>query len=242
MKMQLRLSLPLLVLTAFLMSIPATCRAQLVPPGDFRGKSLDEWGLDYLQWSLKTVLGEQTLPDTFEGVRYLPPNFGGGDFVADLTIDKATAVMSEPFAVFGEQYDNGTEDNPNDPFIDTIFDETTVRVTYDGSVVLEGIASDLSDRLFGVTVFPQPIPYAMPQPRGPGLNSTAAIFGIGIVTIFDMLPVGEHTIKNEFNSSVFGASSYTYNITVIPEPCTLYCLWAPVMALLVARGRVRRHA
>ncbi|MGD9637204.1 MAG: hypothetical protein AB7G28_11780 [Pirellulales bacterium] len=230
----------LLAGTASLLLVPATGRAQLVPPGDYRGTSLDEWGLDYLEWALATGLGEQTLPDTVDGVRYLPPNFGGGDFVASLTIDKSTAVISEPFSVFGEKYDNGTEDNPADPFIDTIFDETTIKVTYDGSVVLEGIAGNLTDRLFGVTVFPDPIPYAEPQPRGPGLNSIAAIFGVGVVTIFDPLPIGAHTIKNEFNSSVFGAASYTYNITVVPEPGTL--LLAGMMVLCSISCARRRES
>ncbi len=233
----------LLVLTASLTFVPATCRAQLVPPGDFQGKSLDQWGLDYTQWAIKTGLGGQTLPNIVDGARFLPPNFGGGDFVASLTIQQGTPLVGSPFFVFGERYDDGSEDNPADPFIDTIFEETTIRTTYDGSVVLEGIANDLTDRKFGVTVFSAPIPYAVPQPRGPGLNSVAAIFGVGITTIFDMLPVGEHTIKNEFNSTVFGASSFTYNITVVPEPATLILL-GPVMVgwIVCVRGRLLNRA
>src|SRR5687768_7513374 len=106
---------PLLVLTASLISVAATCRAQLLPPGDFQGKSLAEWTLDWSKWSIATGLGGQMLPDTMDGVRFLPPNFGGGDFVADLTIPQRTALLVSPFNVFGERYDNGIEDNPNDP-------------------------------------------------------------------------------------------------------------------------------
>jgi hypothetical protein len=146
----------LLVLMAS-MAAPAICRAQLLPPGDFRGKSLDDWGLDYTQWAIKTGLGGQSLPDTVNGVRYLPPGFNVVNFVTDFTIPQGTAIVGSPFFVFGERYDNGTEDNPNDPIIDTIFEGTTFRTAVDGNVVLEGQASAFPDRKFGVTVYSEPI-------------------------------------------------------------------------------------
>jgi hypothetical protein len=233
-----RLVVTLLVLTASLLIVPAVCRAQLLPAGDFQGKPLDDWTLDWIQWGVATGLGEQTLPDTVNGVRFLPPNFGGGDFVANLTIPQGTPLMVSPFFVIGERYDTAPDDNPADPFINTIFEGTTIRTTYDGNVVLEGLAS-APDRRSDVVVFAAPIPYADPQPRGPNLNAVAAIFGVGVGTIFDGLPLGPHTIKNEFDSAVFGRASYTYNVTVVPEPSSLCWLGAGLLSLVVVHRRAR---
>ncbi|RIK72623.1 MAG: hypothetical protein DCC67_18990 [Planctomycetota bacterium] len=230
-----RFKAAMLALAASQVLAAATCTAQLLPPGDFQGKPLAQWGLDWAQWSIATGLGGAALPDTVGGVRYLPPNFGGGDFVANLTVPQGTALVVDPFFVFGERYDNGTEDNPADPFIDTILEQTTIKTTLDGNVVLEGAANAFPDRKFGVTVLPQPILYAEPQPRGPGLNSVAALFGVGVATIFAPLPLGEHTIRNEFNSSVFGASSFTYNITVVPEPASLIQFGVVLLGAMAAR-------
>lgn len=229
----------LLVLATSLISAPAICSAQLLPADDFNGKSLDEWGLDYTQWAIKTGLGEQTLPNTFDGVRYLPPNFPGREFVAELTIPLGTPLLGSPFFIFGERYDDGTEDNPADPIIDMIFDETTIRATLNGSVVLEGTASAFPDRKSDISIFSQAIPYAEPRPVAPGVNAIAGTFAAGgIWTIFDMLPLGNHTLKTEFNSSFFGEDSFTYNITVVPEPSSLLLVGAGAIGwTMVARRR-----
>jgi hypothetical protein len=233
-------AIPLLVLTAALMLDPPTCRAQLLPPGDFQGKSLDEWGLDYEQWSIATGLGGQSLSDNVDGVRYLPHQFAGDS--ASLTIPQGTPLVGSPFFLFGERYDDGSEDSPNDPILDTIFEQTTIRTTVDGSVVLEGFASQFPERTNGVTEFLQPIPYANPIPRGPGLNAVAAIFGVGITTIFDMLPVGDHTIRVDVGPNVLGpGGSFTYNITVVPEPSTLILLGSVMVGLIVCVRRRRTN-
>jgi hypothetical protein len=242
MKVQHGFVLSLVVLSASLMLFPVSVKAQLLPPGDFRGKSLDEWGLDWAQWGVATGLGGQTLPDTVDGVRYLPPNFGGGDFVTDVTIREGTPIVVAPFFVSGERYDDGSEDNPADPILGTIFEETTFRSTFDGNVVLEGSASDFPERTSDVTVFSQPILYTTPQPRGPELNAVAAIFGKGLTTIFDGLPLGEHTLRNEFDSSFFGQASFTYNITVVPEPSTIVLLGSVTLGSFVLFGRRRVQA
>jgi hypothetical protein len=208
-----------------------------VPPGDFRGKSLDEWGLAYQQWGIATGIGGQSLPDTVDGVKFLPPNLGSS-FVADLTIPQGTPVVFSPFNVFGEKYDNGTEDTPADPVIEQIFDSTTIETKYDGGVVLQGGANALPDRKFGVTLFSAPIAYASPQPRGPGVNSVAAIFGVGLTAIFDALPPGEHTIVSAYDAPFFGGSfSSTYNITVVPEPASCVVLGVVALGLV---GHCRR--
>ncbi|HEX2474172.1 MAG TPA: hypothetical protein VHK01_05475 [Lacipirellulaceae bacterium] len=214
-----------------------TCNAKILPAGDFRGKTLDEWGLGYQQWGIATGLGGQALPDTVDGVRYLPPNLGS-NFVADLTIQQGTPLVFTPFNVFGERYDNGTEDNPADPVIDQIFQTTTIRTTFNGTVVLDGLASEFPDRKFDVTVFSAPIPYTAPQPRGPGLNSVMAIFGTGVTAIFDMLPLGQHTIMNVYNSPFFGGTfSATYNITVVPEPDTFFLVGVVILGWIIGIRR-----
>lgn len=230
-----------LALTTVQALVPTTARAELLPPGDFNGTPQTELGLDWVQWAVATGLGGQSLPDTIDGIRYLPANFGGGDFVTDLTIELGTPLIVSPFFVIGEQYDDGTADNPADPFIDTIFAETTIETTFDGSVILEGTTSDMLDRRFAVTVFSAPIPYADPQPRG-SINAVSSIFGTGLVTIFDDLPVGEHTIRNEFNSTIFGAASYTYNVNVVPEPASVVTagIGALALSLLCVPLRARR--
>jgi hypothetical protein len=229
-----------MVLTTSLMFDPASASAQLLPPGDFQGKSLDEWGLDYTQWAIATGLGGQTLPDTVDGVTFLPPNFGGGDFAADLTISQGTALVVAPFFLFGERYENGAEDNPDDPIIDQIFEQTTMRTTLDGSVLLEGAASGFPERMFGVTVFPAPIPYTEPQERGE-FDSIAAIFGVGVLTIYSNPPLGEHTIRNEHVPPDFlgPPASFTYNISVVPEPATLMLSGMVSVVGWAASARVR---
>ena len=230
-----RLLLPLLVLIAFVTCVPATCSAQLVAPGDFRGKSLAQWTFDWTEWGLKTGLGGQTLPDTVDGVRYLPPNLGS-TFVTSLTIQQGTAVVFAPFIVFGENYDNGTSDNPADPILNDIFADVTIQTMFDGATVLQGSGDAFPDRKYGPTSFAAPIVYTDPQPRGPGLNSVAAIFGLGIGAIFDPLPLGQHTIKNVYTSNFFGGTfSATYNITVIPEPSTFALLIISTIALGIRR-------
>jgi hypothetical protein len=231
---------PLVVLAAGLIFLPAKCSAQLLPPGDFNGKSFQQWGLEYGQWAapLSSPAGvipyDPNRPNTFDGVRFLPvvDAFSNRDFTTNLTIQEGTAIIGTPFLIYGERYDDGHEDNPDDPLIATIFEQTTVRTTLDGAVVLDGTASSLSNRRFGPSHFPEPIAYTVPQQRGPdgsplgqGLFAIASAWTTGIGTMFANLSVGEHTLRNEYNSEFFGgAYSNTYHISVVPEPNSLVLL------------------
>jgi hypothetical protein len=227
---------PWLVLTVTLLCVPATCRAQLLPPGDFNGKSLEEWTLDWGEWSIATGLGGQTLPDTVDGVRYLPPNLGNV-FVADLTIQQGTAVVFSPYFVFGETYDAGSDDLPSDIADFMLFENATFETSFDGSVVLDGLASAFPARKTGVRSFAQPILYAVPQDRG-GRNAIGAIFEQGLGAMFE-LPLGQHTIMNVYESTFFGGPfSATYNITVVPEPASFILIGIGALALV---GCVRRR-
>ncbi len=153
------------------------------------------------------------IPDTVDGVRYLPPNLGS-NVVADLTIDQGTPLVFSPFFIFGEKYDNGTEDDPNDPSVDQIFQSATIQSTFDGAVVLAGQGSDFAERMSGTRIFSEPISYTQPQPRPGGINAVASTFEMGIGAIFDNLPLGEHTITNVYSSVLGGPFSATYNIRV----------------------------
>jgi hypothetical protein len=234
-----------LMASASLLLFPAVCPAQLVPTGDFRGKSLSQWGFDYTVWAISSVMGGQTLPDVVDGVKYLPPYVGGFEFVGgDVTIQQGTPVLLLPFFLNGERYDNGTEDNPADPIIEEIYKTTTIRLTFDGTVVLEGVTSEILDRKFGTRTYPSPITYTNPQPRGEGINSIAGTFSAGgITTIFDNLSLGQHTLVNEFDSKLFGLKeSITYNINVVPEPSSLCGLVTSLIGLAMLRRRRKKCA
>lgn len=228
-----------LILTAFLTLAPAIGRAELVPPGDFLGKSHDEWGLAWTQWGLRIGSGGETLPNTADGVRYLP--FAVGTvFEADVTIEEGTPVLFLPFVLFGEQYADGSEDDPvalADFINNDILGPTTIQTTIDGDVVLDGDYFDFSERIFDITFFPQPIEYAAPNPRFPAVS---AYWATGITAIFDGLTPGEHTIVNVQNTPFFGGLfTATYNVTVVPEPSGLSVLGLGGVALVAARRLTR---
>jgi hypothetical protein len=224
------------------MFVPVTCRAQLLPPGDYNGKSLDEWTLDWGEWAIRTYDAGQTLPDTVDGVRYGPPSPPGAiEFFADLTLPQGTAFMFSPFVVYGERYEDGSEDPVSaiDEFM--LFETATIQVSLNGNVVLEGLASDFPDRKTGVRTFSEPIAYLEPQDRG-GINAVASIFEQGIGTMFT-LPVGEHTITNVLESEFFGGPfTSTYNITVVPEPASLISLTIGAVAMWCCGRRLRTSA
>jgi len=184
----------------------------------FRGKSLVEWSVLASEWQVASGLGDASnLSDTVQGVRFLPPTIGGGEFEFNVTLEAGTALELSSFFVFGEQYDNGTEDDPADPIIPLIFETTSVETILDGRVVLEGITSDFEDLFFGPVPFDEPIAYSVPQPRGPGLNAVAATFVAGVGNVYPPLPVGKHTLENTIDSLFFGPTHVIYNITVVPH-------------------------
>lgn len=220
------------------------CSAQLVPAGSFRGRTLNEWGRSFVEWGIATGAGGQSLPNTLDGVRFLPPNFGSGDSVQNLTVALGTPLYLSPYFVVGEAYDNGTADDPADPIIPTLFTQTSIKTTYDGNMVFDGIVSSFADRKVDPYIFATPITYVPPQPRG-GVNAISATFHAGgMAAIFDNLSLGDHTIRNEVDSQFFGKSSYTYHIKVVPEPSSMILgLGGLFLALrpVLLRRRARRR-
>ena len=219
---------------------PHSAHAGLVPAGDFQGKSLSDWGVDYSVWAFKFAFGVPPAPsDTIDGARALPPSFDGGDFVTNLTIGEGTPIVGAPLFLGGHRYDDGTSDLdiPDlDNVIHSIFEDISFTTTLDGVVVLEGKVTDFPDRLFGPSAVLDPVVYATPFPSG----ALELVVVAGITTIFDDLAVGQHTIVNAYEG--FGTASYTYNITVVPvpEPASVVTIGSAAMLLAVWRGRKRK--
>jgi hypothetical protein len=208
-------------------SAPVPCPGQggqspLVPPQSHAfGKSFEEWNVLAAQRAIEVQLGGGTdIGETVGRVRLLP----GGVVTAptqefDVTLPPGTPFVSPPFFVFGETYDDPAvpDDNPADPILDFIIETAEIQTVLDGRVLLDGSGTELGSFKFGPVYFDEPIAYAEPQPRGPGLNSTSAIFVVGIGSVYHPLPVGRHTLVYSVQSLFFGDHQITYHITVSPR-------------------------
>jgi hypothetical protein len=200
----------------------------------FRGKTLAEWSFLQSEWAIATGLGGQSLPDTVDKMQFLLGTFGPGTAEFDVVVPSGIGLVSPPFIVFGELYEDGSFDDPNDPFlaslIDLIFNETQVDVSLDGELVLSGTPAELGDFAYGFTdplFFDEPIFYAEPQDRG-GINAVAALWTFGVGAVYHPLSPGEHTLHVLQDSPVFGFFDTTWNISVetpgvaiVPEPACL---------------------
>jgi hypothetical protein len=192
----------------------------LLPPNaNFRGRSFEEWNFLCEEFTVATGLGGEVLPDTVHGVRLLPGEFSPGVYEFDVEVKPGTGLVFPPFFLFGEEYDDGTFDDPVAlaDLIDFIYETTSIETRVDGKLVLQGLASELEDFQYGVTFFDEPIVYEEPQPRGPDLNAVAALWGLGIGSVFHPLSKGEHRIVSIVDSLVFGRFEYTYYINVTPR-------------------------
>lgn len=188
------------------------------PHGKFRGKTFEEWSVLYTEWVVQTNLGGQTPCDTVNGVRFLPYNTTPGTHEFHVRLRPGTPFVQTPFPVFGERYDdpNVPDDNPADPFVDFIFDTADVRVELDDCVLMNDTASNLCRYGYGPEYFDEPIVYAEPQPRGPNLNSVAALWTQGVGAVYRPLSRGRHTLVVDV-VSVLGEYHLTYHITVTPH-------------------------
>jgi hypothetical protein len=188
--------------------------ALLPPDANFRGKSFTEWNTLAMECEIATGLGGQDLPDSVHNVRFLPGNFAGDEF--DIRLKPGTAIALPVWPVYGELYDDGTQDDPDADY-SYLYEATTIDARLDGQVVFQGLVSDYEPYSFGPVVLDEPIPYAEPQPRGPGLNAIAATFVFGTGAVFHPLPVGEHTLVIDVQNPFLGDYHTTYHITVSPK-------------------------
>ncbi|QDV34266.1 hypothetical protein [Tautonia plasticadhaerens] len=189
-------------------------QSPLLPPNaNFRGKSFTEWNVLALEWEIATSLGGQDLPGTVQKVRFMPFNFAGDEF--DIRVKPGTAIAHPVLPIYGELYDDGTQDDPDADY-SFLYEATFIDARLDGQVLFQGFASDYEPYSFGTVVLDGPIFYAEPQPRGPGLNAIAATFVFGTGAVFHPLPVGEHTLVIDVQGPL-GDYHTTYHITVSPK-------------------------
>ena len=126
--------------------------------------------------------------------------------------------MAPPFFIFGERYadPNVPDDNPADPILDVFFETTEIQTVLDGRVLLNGTGTELERFRFGPVYFDEPIVYAEPH-ETPWASTIAALFVVGIGSVYHPLPVGQHTLVYTVQSAFFGDYQITYHITVSPQ-------------------------
>ena len=198
-------------------------RSPLVPPRSHAfGKSFERWNVLWSEWAIASdpdLGGATDLSDTLGRVRFLPADSFGQSLEFHVTLPPGTPFVAPPLIVFGERYDdpNVPDDNPADPILDNFFETAEIRTVLDDHVLLDGTGTELARFRFGPVYFDEPIVYAEPVPRGPGLNAIAALFVAGIGSVYHPLPVGQHTLVYTVHSDFFGDKQSTYHITVSPK-------------------------
>jgi hypothetical protein len=187
--------------------------ALLPPNANFHGRSMAEWNVLASEFAITTGLTGGEFPDTVGRVRFLP-YYGATEFSIEL--DPGTAIAFPAFFIFGELYDDGTQDIATDEIVEFFFGTASIETRLNGRVMLQGLGSELREYQFGPVNFDQPIWYAEPRPVDTDLNAVAAMVVFGIGSVYRPLPVGEHTLEITVDSEVFGLIERTYHITVTP--------------------------
>jgi len=184
----------------------------------YRGRRVADWCFLADQVNISNGLGGQDLPDSIDGVRILPGAFVPSSSEFDIDLGVQTGIVSTPWFVFGELYDDGTYDDPAAlaEFLEVIFETTYIDTRLDGRTLLQGQASDLAAYGYGPRYFDQPIDYTEPIERGEDLYAVAALWTMGIGSFYVPLSPGRHTLTYVVDSDFFGLFEYTYNITVGP--------------------------
>lgn len=223
-----RWGLVLMLFVVGLGLIPAGALAQgqspLMPPqSNAFGKSFEQWSVLQTQWAIALGLGEDVtgLSNPVGRVRLLPGEFFNPTPIFNITLAPGTPFVAAPFFLFGERYDDASvpDDDPAALADDlaVVFADAQITIVLDGRTLLDGSGDALKPFLFGPTYFGDPIVYAEPQWRGPGVNSVAALWVAGFGAVYRPLPVGPHVLVNTVKSTYFGDMVYTYNLTVAPH-------------------------
>jgi hypothetical protein len=211
------------VLSILFVHTPASAqseRSPLLPPqSNVFGLSFDEWNVLQTQFAIETQLGGKDVSPIFQHVQFLPGAIFGTGPIFNVTLRAGTPFVSAPLFLFGERYDdpNVPDDDPVAlaELIDAFVQTAGIETVFDGRVLLNGDGSQFEHYMFGPTFFDAPVAYAQPQDRGGGLNAVAALWVVGIGSVYHSLEVGQHTLVYTLNT-VLGDSHFTYNITVVP--------------------------
>src|SRR5262245_11479350 len=214
----------MLACSVTILLVTAEARAQtrpspLIPPqSNAFGLPFAEWNALDNEFVLKSQLGGATgLNDTIGTVRLLPADIFNPTPVFDITLHPGTAFVTPPFFVFGERYDDPKvpDDDPValSDTLDAIFADAQILTVLDGRTLLEGTGAELAQFKYGPIFFEEPVLYTDPQPRD-GVHSVAALWAMGIGSVYRPLPIGKHTLVYTVRSSFFGNFLHTYNITV----------------------------
>jgi len=184
------------------------------------GLPFEQWNVLQTGFGIETQLGGITgLSDTVRNVQLLPLTIFGLESVFNVTLRPGTPFVAAPLPLFGERYDdpNVPDDDPvaSADFLEEFFATAEIRTVLDGRILLNGTGAELGQYLYGPVFFDAPIVYAEPQPRGDDLNAIAALWTMGIGSVYRPLPVGEHTLVYTLNT-LLGNAQFTYNITVKP--------------------------
>ncbi len=200
----------------------AVAKPKVTPPNSMAfGRTLAEWLTVYWRWMFEGGEGKvgnvQLMP--LPAGEYVGGDGSQGDpevYVGelDITIEAGTAFVIPLFAWIGEEYVDGSQD---EPIPDDVFLAEWVQplLTIDG----ETIVSEENKAAFyvGQTWFDPAIEYPEPSPYG----SVAAIWFQGIGIVSKPLPEGEHVIHLYEPFSIygffFGVYDNTWNITVVDE-------------------------
>jgi hypothetical protein len=191
------------------------------PHTRFRGLDLSEWMRFYFTWSLGGGRADHVGKTVFLPLPAGEPTEVEGGVVfeghADVALKPGEGFVLPVFIFNGETYlEDVPDDNPAD-FPAALFTDpelVTVMVVLDGKVIISSETDDLSDYYF-FNSHDDPILYAEPIERAPGVHAIGTIWVEGIGFVQPPLSVGEHTLEIFAFSHPFGVGfANTWNITV----------------------------
>jgi len=130
----------------------------------------------------------------------------------DQTLEPGTAFAYPIRLAYGEVYEDGTEDDPDDPLWspDAIMD-VELLVTVDGETLIDSAEDDLEDWFFGPEYFDETIEYDEPT----GYGAVGAVWVQGLGFVHTPLSKGDHVVHIVLYIPAWELTyDETWNITV----------------------------
>jgi hypothetical protein len=179
----------------------------LPPHSHAYGKSLGDWMELYMVQLMERVHGTKTLPTKVGNVQFLPASYPAASSHADVTVKAGTALLWVPIVWVGEEYPDGSVDDPSVDWLAGTIGEFTLD---DRTIV-----PDLEKYYVPIRWLENPVVYQDAMDWG----SIAAVYLEGYAFLIAPLPVGVHTFTSTVwvlwlsEDPIFDAS---FTITVIP--------------------------